>query len=82
MSKTNWSEVVHQVTGRRHAKTISEKQGEIARLIGIIEEQEKQVEVALAIADEKAPATCECLIVTDDEVTKLGFAAIDSDSST
>ena len=53
MSKTNWSEVVHEVTGRRHAKTISEKEKEVSRLLGIIDEQQKQLEVALLLADSK-----------------------------
>lgn len=47
---TNWSETIHAVTGRRHAKTVSEKEREIARLLGIIDEQDKQLEVALSIA--------------------------------
>lgn len=56
-TKTNWSEVVHEVTGRKHARTISEKQKEVSRLLGIIEEQEKQLEVALQIKDQK-PQIC------------------------
>lgn len=48
--KTDWSTAVHEATGRKHAKTISEKQREVARLIGVIEEQDKQLEVALSIA--------------------------------
>lgn len=54
MSQTNWSEVVHELTGRRHAKTISDKQKEATRLLNIIDEQQKQLEVALAISGEKA----------------------------
>lgn len=45
---TNWSETIHAVTGRRHAKTVSEKEREISRLLGIIDEQDKQLEVALS----------------------------------
>lgn len=55
MSETNWSEAIHEVTGRRHAKTLSEKQKELGRLLGIIDEQQKQLEVALAISS--VPAT-------------------------
>ena len=55
--KTNWSEVVHEVTGRRHAKTLSEKEKEVSRLFGIIEEQQKQLEVALALTDAEVHVT-------------------------
>lgn len=54
MNKTDWSNTVHEIAERRHARTVGEKDKEMKRLLGIIEEQEKQVEVALAIADEKA----------------------------
>lgn len=55
MSKeTDWSAAIHEVTNRRHARTLGEKDKEMKRLLGIIEEQEKQIEVALAIADESA----------------------------
>lgn len=54
MSKTDWSATVHEVTKRRHARTLGEKDKEVKRLLGIIEEQEKQVEVALALSGEKA----------------------------
>jgi hypothetical protein len=53
-SKTNWSSTVHEVTTRRHARTIGEKDKELKRLLSIIEEQERQVEVALAISKESA----------------------------
>jgi len=49
-AKTDWTSAVHEVTTRRHAKTISEKEKEVQRLLGIIDEQDKQLEVALAIA--------------------------------
>lgn len=54
MSKTDWSTTVHDVTTRRHARTIGEKDKELKRLLGIIEEQEQQVDTALAIS--KTPA--------------------------
>lgn len=47
---TNWSDVVHSTTIRRHTKTISEKDKEIKRLVELVDEREKQVEVALALA--------------------------------
>jgi hypothetical protein len=51
---TDWNKTVHEVAARRHARTVGEKDKEMKRLIGIIEEQEKQVEVALALADAQA----------------------------
>jgi hypothetical protein len=51
---TDWNKTVHEVAARRHARTVGEKDKEMKRLIGIIEEQEKQVEVALALASAQA----------------------------
>jgi hypothetical protein len=56
--KTDWSKTVHEVAARRHARTVGEKDKEMRRLLDIIEEQEKQVEVALLLGS-SAPTVSE-----------------------
>jgi hypothetical protein len=52
--KTDWSTAVHDVVTRKYNRTLGEKDKELKRLLDIIEEQEKQVEVALALSVESA----------------------------
>jgi hypothetical protein len=52
-----WSTTVHAVQKRKHERTLSEYNEERKRLLGIIEEQERQVEVALSIGDSKPSVT-------------------------
>lgn len=54
MKKTDWATTVQEITDRRHARTLGEKDKEVKRLLEVIDEQERQIEVALALADEKA----------------------------
>ena len=55
--KTDWSAAVHDVVTRKYTRTLGEKDKELKRLLDIIEEQEKQVEVALALSAESATVT-------------------------
>lgn len=52
--KNNWNQTIHDVSERKHQRTVTEYNEERKRLLGIIEEQQLQVEAALAIGAEKA----------------------------
>jgi len=54
MSKHDWSQTIHDVTTRRHARTLGEKDKEVKRLLDLVEEQERQIEVALALTESSA----------------------------
>ena len=71
---TNWSASLHDVTTRKHARTLGEKDKEVKRLMEIIEEQEKQVEVALALADEVATVSSIPAIKTGKGGEAVAFA--------
>ncbi len=47
--KTDWGKQLHEITTRKHQRTVTEYNAERARLLGIIEEQDKALEAALAI---------------------------------
>jgi len=51
---TDWNKAVHEVTNRRHKRTLGEKDKEVKRLLELVEEQELQVQVALALAESPA----------------------------
>lgn len=53
MSKTDWGKSLHEITQRKHERTVAEHDAERKRLLTIIEEQSAQVEAALGIAKGK-----------------------------
>jgi hypothetical protein len=52
--KQNWGGVAHEINAREHERTKTEAKSERDKLLGIIAEQELQLEVALSLRDVKA----------------------------
>jgi len=79
MSKktTDWSKQLHELHDRRHKKTVTEHQSDKQRLLDIIEEQAKQIEVALAL--ENATSSGAMQMVESDKNNQAIAFAIASD---
>lgn len=71
--KTDWGSTLHEIRAREHEKARTEAKSERDRLLGIIAEQDKQLEVALALKDAK-PSGQPLKVVTDEDSEAVAFA--------
>ena len=53
----NWNQALHDLTERRHRRTVDELERERAKLIAILDEKDQQLEAALGISKSKPAAS-------------------------
>lgn len=74
---TNWNAALHDIAARKSQRTKAEYDAERARLLSVIDEQNKQLEVALAISAREKPETRRIVIPkgADGEATAVAVAS-------
>ena len=55
--KTNWNQALHEITEKRHQRTLAEAESDRRRLLDMIAEREAQLDAALAITASKPKAS-------------------------
>lgn len=55
--KTNWNQTLHEITEKRHQRTVAEAEADRRRLLDMIAERDTQLEAALAITASKPKAS-------------------------
>lgn len=70
----NWGTTLHEITNQQHERTKSEAASERKKLLGIIDEQAHQLEVALAITNAKAGRVLNMPSIKSEKNDAVAFA--------
>lgn len=75
-NKKDWGSALHEINARKHALTKTESNAEKKKLLDIIDEQSKQLEVALSLTDSpmSPPNPLDIQIHTDKHSDAVAFA--------
>ena len=73
--KQDWGSVAHEINVREHDRTKSEAKTERDKLLGIISEQSRQLEVALSLDGAKSGATMKLKSSPKEEAVAFAIAS-------
>ena len=71
---SDWGAALHEIHAREHTKTVTEAKSEKEKLLGIIAEQDRQLEVALGLADAKPRKGLAMKLSSGDKNESVAFA--------